>query len=327
LLARLADPAPVLAPHPFPLGTLQPDGRLDLCKQALAPASAAALAGTLTGGHRVRTLYLGCNHIDAAGLAPLTRVIATDATVRALWLKRNPIGDDGVRALAEALTANHSVRTLDLTNTGVTAHGIAALVDALLARPAPIERLYAGGNGLGPVAATHLARLLRGGGTRELYLAAGSLGDDGAEILAAAIRAGGTPVTLGLGGNGIGVAGVRALAARLSAIAALDLARPPSSLVLRAAPNAVGDDGAAVLAAALPGSPLRRLDLRHTGVTGRGARLLLAALTDAGPGRLAQLWLGAGVPRRIKREVAALLATVPAAPPAEDVRAIASVYR
>jgi hypothetical protein len=107
-------------------------------------------------------------------------------------------------------------------------------------------------------------------------------------------------------------------------MAALDLARPPSAQVLRAVPNEVGDAGADVLAGALPGSGLRRLDLRHTGVTGRGARQLLAAV-GAGAGQLEQLGLGSGIPRRIKRAVSALLR--PLSPPAEDIGAIASVYR
>src|SRR5262249_42839944 len=70
----------------------------------------------------------------------------------------------------------------------------------------------------------------------------------------------------------------RALAGRLDTMVALDLARPPSAQALRAVPNEVGDAGADALAGALPGSGLRRLDLRHTGVTGRGARQLLAAV-------------------------------------------------
>jgi Ran GTPase-activating protein (RanGAP) involved in mRNA processing and transport len=350
LVARLADPAPVPGPLAFPCGTLQPDGRLDLCKQALGAAGlarllpaavasahavhlllgtnglgapgAAAVARALAPGHRIRTLYLGCNHIDAAAVAPLADRLAGDRTVRGVWLKRNPLGDEGVLRLAAALRDNRAVRTLDLTNTGITRRGLRGLADALAARSAPIERVYLGGNGLGPDDAEPLARLLSEAGARELYLAAGRLGDDGARILAGAV-----PdrhrVRFGLGGNGVGPAGIRALAGRLAAIEALDLARPPSATVLRALPNEVGDDGAAALADALPGSGLRRLDLRHTGVTGRGARHLLTALGTGG--ELEHLGLGRGVPRRIKRAVGMLLR--PPAAPAEDVGAIVSVYR
>ncbi len=354
LLARLADPAEVTGALTFPRGTLQADGRLDLCKQALSPRDAervipaaiasphaahlllgtnslgtpgiATLAGALTDGHRTRTLYLGCNHVDAEGLAPLARRLAGDRTVRALWLKRNPLGDAGVAAVAEALSTNTALRTLDLTNTGLTLDGLRVLADALRRRATPIERLYLGGNGLGPESGDVLAGLLRDAGVGELYLAAGRLGDTGVAAVAGAlagVAARGRRVVLGLGGNGIGPDGVRHLAAHLAALATLDLARPPSARVLRAAPNVVGDAGAAALAGALPGSGLRRLDLRHTGVTGRGARLLVAAL-DAGTD-LELLGLGSGVPRRLKRVATTVLR--PATPAPEDITAITSVYR
>jgi hypothetical protein len=346
LLARLADPAPPTATETFPLGTLQPDGRLDLCKQDLSPADArrvigaaagsaharhlllgtnslgaagvAALADQLAPGHRLETLYLGCNHVDAAGLAPLARKLAGDRTVRAVWLKRNPIGDEGAAVLADALRHNASVRTLDLTNTGLTLAGVTVIADALVARPGRTHRVYLGGNNLGPESAEVLARLLRAG-VDELYLSAGRLGDEGAAALAGAL-AEGRRVVLGLGGNGIRLGGVRALAARLGALAALDLARPPSAFVLRAEPNEVGDEGAFALADALPGSGLRRLDLRHTGVRGRGARRLVEAADG-----LELLGLGSGVPRRMKRAAARVLRAP--APPPDDVRAIVSVYR
>jgi hypothetical protein len=187
----------------------------------------------------------------------------------------------------------------------------------------PLERLYAGGNGWGPEAGPIFARLLRSG-LAELYLAAGRLGDDGAAAIAEAL--GGdrpTRVVLGLGGNGLSPAGVRPLAEQLRALWTLDLARPPSALALGALPNAVGDEGAAVLARALPGSSLRRLDLRHTGVTGRGARLLVEALHQGTD--LELLGLGSGVPRRLKRGAAPALREP--TPPADDIAAIASVYR
>lgn len=348
LLARLSDPAPPRDTETFPRGTLQPDGRLDLCKQHLSPADArrviaaaagsgharhlllgtnslgaagiAALADSLTDDHRLQTLYLGCNHVDAAGIGPLAEKLATDTTVKAVWLKRNPIGDAGVARLADALRHNRSVRTLDLTNTGLTGAGLTALAETLMERP--VQRLYLGGNNLGPESAATLAALLRAG-VAELYLSAGRLGDDGTVALAAALEtvaAHGRQVGLGLGGNGIGVRGVRALAARLGAIVALDLARPRSAVVLRASDNEVGDDGAFALADALPGSGLRRLDLRHTGVGGRGARRLVEAAAG-----LELLGLGRGVPRRMKRAAAEVLSEP--GPAAEDVRAIASVYR
>ncbi|GAA1389964.1 hypothetical protein GCM10009661_80740 [Catellatospora chokoriensis] len=349
LLARLGDPAGVAAAEDFPRGTLQPDGRLDLCKQGLGPLAAArvvqaavrfphathlllgtnglgsdgarAVADALAPGHHVQTVYLGCNRIDADGAGALADRLAADATVRALWLKRNPIGDEGVARLCAALAANTTLRTLDLVNTGLTRHGLQALAEVLAHRQTPLERLFLGGNGLRPDAVPALSAIVRDGRVRELYLAANHLGDDGAAALGEAVE--GLPMTLGLGGNGLTPAGAAAMAARLGAWTALDLARPPSERALGALPNTVGDAGAAALAAVLPASRLRRLDLRFTGITGRGAKLLLAALNDDMP--LRYLGINHGVPRRLRRLAAATLG--PAEQPHPDISAIASVYR
>jgi hypothetical protein len=334
----------------FPRGTIQPDGRLDLCKQGVGPVmtarlaqaaarsdavrhlllgtnnlgaqGAAAVAEALAPGHHLRTLYLGCNRIDADGVAPLARRLAQDTTVRALWLKRNPIGDEGVARICEALLANTTLRTLDLVNVGLSIEGLRLLAATLLRRTAKLDRIFLGGNGFGPEAADVLSGLIRDG-IPEMYLACNHLGDEGAAVIAAA--GDGRPMVLGLGGNAITPAGVAALAGRMSAWAGLDLARPPSERALLAEPNHVGDDGAAALAEALPTARLHRLDLRRTGIGGRGARLLVAAVQ--GHPTLAYLGLRGGVPRRMRRLVAAELPGRDAVEVPEDIQAIASVYR
>ncbi|MFD5542616.1 gala protein [Streptomyces sp. NPDC127079] len=350
LLDRLRSARPLETDETFPLGTVRADGRIDLCKQGLgaigaarvlpvaaaSPHAAHLLLGTnamgnegartvadaLTDGHGLRTLYLGCNRIGPQGAAALADALTTDDTVRALWLKRNPLGDEGARALAGMLRHNTALRTLDLVNTGLTTDGLRALLATLTGRPTPVERLFLGGNGLTAEAAPLLAALIREAGVRELYLPANHLGDAGAAILAAAADPG-RPVRLGLGGNGIGPAGARALAGSLAGIEALDLGRPLSERSLGAPANTTGDDGAHALAAALPGSPLRRLELCHTGLTGRGAKMLLAAVPDDSP--LEYVGLGPGLPRRVKRSFTRRLRPLGTAHP--DLRAIGSVYR
>ncbi|WP_328929196.1 gala protein [Streptomyces sp. NBC_00190] len=355
LLARLAADHPVEADEAFPLGTLRTDGRVDLCKQGLGPGGSARLlpaaaasahathlllgtnaigdegARTLAeslaagaDGHGLRTLYLGCNRIGPDGVEALAGALADDTTVRALWLKRNPLFEDGARILAALLRRNTALRTLDLVNTGIGADGVRLLLDALLEREQPLERLFLGGNGLGADAAPLLAALIRQAGVRELYVPANHLGDDGAAVLAAAASDSSSgPVRLGLGGNGIGAAGARALAGALGSVEALDLGRTMSERSLGSSGNDPGDEGAYALAAALPGSPLRRLELRHTGLTGRGAKSLLAAVPDDSP--LEYVGLGPGLPRRVKRSFAERLRPARAAHP--DLRAIGSVYR
>ncbi|MFJ6048786.1 gala protein [Streptomyces sp. NPDC092307] len=351
LLARLAADRAVETDETFPLGTLRTDGRVDLCKQGLGPAGAARLlpvaatstharhlllgtnaigdtgAGTLAealaGDHGLHTLYLGCNRIGPDGVGALAGALGDDTDVRALWLKRNPLFVDGARTLAALLRRNTTLRTLDLVNTGIGAEGVRLLLDALSEREQPLERLFLGGNGLGPDAAPLLAALIREAGVRELYAPANHLGDEGAATLAAAAADSPHPVRLGLGGNGIGAAGARALAASLGGIEALDLGRTLSERSLGSPGNHPGDEGAYALAAALPGSPLRRLELRHTGLTGRGAKSLLAAVPA--DSALEYVGLGPGLPRRVKRSFTERLRPARAAHP--DVRAIGSVYR
>ncbi|GLW35440.1 gala protein [Actinoplanes regularis] len=352
LIVWLTDATPERGPEVFPRGVVQADGRLDLCKQGVGPLQvgriAAAAAGSphvrhlllgtnalgaegigavaeaLRPGHGIETLYLGCNRIGPDGVAVLAERLAGDDTVRALWLKRNPVGDEGVARLAAALSGNPCLRTLDLVNTGLTVTGLTALTDALVAGGSRLQRLFLGGNGFGPEVVPVLARLIHEAGVHDLYLAANHLGDEGVSALAAA--ADGVPVTLGLGGNGVTAAGAGELARHCGEWQVLDLSRAPSERVLGARPNEIGDEGAAAFAAALPTARLRRLDLRLTGVRGRGAKMLVDVIASGHP-TLEYLGINGGVPRRQRRRVAGLLAEREPSGPHPDIQAVASVYR
>jgi hypothetical protein len=365
VLAWLRRGEAVRARTDFPAGSALPDGRLDLCKQDLGPLGAAAVADALPEGGgpvrhlllgtdglgdggaaavapkavaaRVETLYLGCNNIGGGGVCEIAnRLIASPGVVKALWLKRNPVGPDGVRAVAETVRAGTVLRTIDLTQTGLAAPEVAVLVDAMIAvgrGTHAIERLYLSGNKLGAAGAHELARLLTAGAVAELYVSAAQLGDTGAAVLATALRSAppGALRRLSVASNGIGSAALAELvaAATVAGVELIDAARVKAAAVLAAADNHLDEPGAATIADALAAAPhrLAYLDLRHTETGSRAAlRLLDGAQRAATPTRF---MLGTGIAKRVKKELTALAAGIPASvfDVAPDVRAIRSVYR
>jgi hypothetical protein len=131
--------------------------------------------------------------------------------------------------------------------------------------------------------------------------------------------------------NGIGspaLAKVIAAAAE-AGVELLDAGRVKAAAVLGADDNRLDEDGAATIAEALAAAPhsLALVNLRHTYLGSPGAlRLLEGAQRAATPTRF---MLGTGIAKRVKKELTALAAEVPASvfEIAPDVRAIRSVYR
>lgn len=168
-----------------------PVRHLLLGTDGLGDDGAAAVTGHAAGSD-VQTLYLGCNGITAAGACRIAdRLHASPQVVNALWLKRNPLGGAGGHAAADLVHAAAELRTLDLVQTGLDPAGLGVLVDAVLGvgfHPGrPFERLYLGGNPLGPAGAVQVARLITAGAIEELYVSAAGLGDAGADVLAEAL--------------------------------------------------------------------------------------------------------------------------------------------
>jgi hypothetical protein len=345
----------------FPAGTVLPDGRLDLCKSSIGPEGVAEVAAALRPRGPVKhlllgtdalgdsgadeaargavksgasTLYLGCNGITPVGACRIAdRLIASPGTVSGLWLKRNPLGGEGARAAAELLGARTELRTLDLVQTGVDGGAVALVADALRSSTGRLERLYLSGNPIGPNGSDAVAELIEGGLVDELYVSAARLGDAGALSLAAALRRGAAGDRrlrrLSVASNGIGPDAIAALAeaAAVSGVELLDCGRVRAAGTLAAADNHVDEAGAAHLGAALAARPHRLcvIDLRHTGMTSRGALALLdTAQRAATPTRFL---IGSGVASRVRRELNALASYIaePAVHP--DVAAIRSVHR
>ncbi|MEU4097413.1 ribonuclease inhibitor [Streptomyces sp. NPDC026673] len=349
----------------FPAGTALPDGRLDLCKQELGPAGAAAVADALrqapatgvvrhlllgtdglgdaraaavaerTPGSGVETLYLGCNGITAGGACRIAdNLRASPQAVTGVWLKRNPLGGGAGEAGAGLVEAARSLRTLDLVQTGLDPAGLAQLADALIlaARSGrAMERLFVGGNALGPAGAASLAALLTAGAVAELYASAARLGDEGAYLLADALATAphGRLVRLSVASNGIGPrACARLVAAAADAgVELLDLGRVKAAGALGAADNRLDADAAGAMAMALAAAPhrLTHLVLSHTGMRSREAHRLL----DAAPGAATptRYVLGKGVATSIRQRLGALSAHLPSPEVPAAIAAVRSVHR
>ncbi len=313
----------------FPRGTMTPDGRLDLCKQSIGvdgcrdvtsalrcnphvkclllgtdgigDTGAGVVADLLERSELLTTVYLGCNWIGGEGAARLADAVSENRAVTGLWLKRNPLRDEGAFALAAMLRRNTTLRVLDLVNTGFGADGLTAILSTLTeaGTGAGVERLYLGGNGLGPGSAPLLGDLLRHNTClKALQLNVNALGDTGASVLAEGLRGNTTLRELGLASNGLGTDGLCAvLGAAMShpALRSVDLSYARSTRALRGTANAFGD---------------------------RESRLALRAFAVANP-RCAVNIRGSGIPSHYN----ALFADGAAPPVPEEVARIRSVYR
>ncbi|GAA3989243.1 hypothetical protein GCM10022247_04710 [Allokutzneria multivorans] len=346
----------------FAAGTALPDGRLDLCKQALGPSGAELVASALRPGvvrhllmgtdglgdegaagvseqavqHQVETLYLGCNGITAGGacrIADNLRMSPQAGRVTGVWLKRNPLGEGAGDAAAALVESARSLRTLDLVQTGLDAAGLAVLVDALITAHATgrrVERLYVGGNPFGPAGAQHLARLVAAGAVDELYVSASGLGDEGANLLAEALVPDRAPRRISLASNGIGPSAAAGLiaAAVPTGVELCDLGRVRAAGALGAQDNQLDEAATATIAEALGAGPhrLRHLVLTDTGMRSREAhRLLDGARKALSPTRFR---LGKGIATSVKQRLDALSASVPRNPEVSpDVAAVQSVHR
>ncbi|MFI1363856.1 ribonuclease inhibitor [Streptomyces griseochromogenes] len=235
----------------FASGTALPDGRLDLCKQGVGAEGAALIAGAL-----------------AAGPSP----------VRHLLLGTDALGDAGAEAVAGA---GVDVETLYLGCNGITAAGACRIADQLRASPQVVTGVWLKRNPLGGAGGHAAAELLESARSlRTLDLVQTGLDPSGAAVLADALLAaeqGGRRIErLFVGGNPLGEAGARALAAVLAAGAVDELYVSAARL---------GDAGALRLAEGLERAPhgrLIRLSVASNGIGPRAAVRLVTAAAAAG---------------------------------------------
>ncbi|MEM7367798.1 MAG: ribonuclease inhibitor [Bacteroidota bacterium] len=294
----------------FQRGTVTKRQTLDCCKQDLGPGGAKLLTEALmdndqieailfgTGGigdegaksvgrllkknQRIHTVYLGCNLIGEGGIEALYDALADNSTVRALWLKRNPIGREGAMSLVNLLRVNRNIRTLDLVNTGIGS-GLVWLIQNMIILAYPIERLYLSGNQIDQTYVPSLNQLLsRNHSLKELFLSVNLLGDEGVIQLCEGLGKNKQLTTLTLASNGITSRGLAVLLDTVQKhpkLSYLDLGYSPSTKVLGASANQLGDDGGELLAKFLvENQRLKQLDIRRSGISGLGANFVAAGI-------------------------------------------------
>ncbi|MER7836913.1 ribonuclease inhibitor [Streptomyces sp. NPDC096040] len=235
----------------FTAGTALPDGRLDLCKQGVGAAGAALIA-------------------EALGEGP--------APVRHLLLGTDALGDEGAAAVAGS---GAGVETLYLGCNGITAGGACRIADQLRASPQVVTGVWLKRNPLGSGGGRAAAELIESARSlRTLDLVQTGLDPAGAAVLADALLVaadGGRRIErLFVGGNPLGEAGARALAAVVAAGAVDELYVSAARL---------GDAGALLLADALDRAPygrLTRLSAASNGVGPSAAARLVTASASAG---------------------------------------------
>ena len=306
LIQHLSLNEPVTNTIRFPRGTVLPDGRLDLCKQSLGvdgckqvtnalhnntfvkslllgtdgigDQGASAVAKLVANNNTLEIVYLGCNYITASGVQEITAALTNNESVTGLWLKRNPVGEAGAAAIARLIRANQRIKLLDLVNTNIGKRGLRHLIDALTDNDCHVRHLYLGGNQFDAEDAQAIADLLRNNTSlKNLLISVNQIGDDGLLAIADALRANQTLQELGVASNGISIRGANKLLQVIAGHASinnLDLGYLPSTKVLGAEANSLGDAGGIAAAKMLrENRRIRRLNLVKTGIgeTGRSA--------------------------------------------------------
>ena len=357
LVEHLSSNQPVAHATRFARGTVLPDGRLDLCKQSLGAGGccqvtkalrnntfvkslllgtdgigdqgASAVADLVSHNDTLEIVYLGCNYITSAGVQQIANALADNQSVSGLWLKRNPVGEAGAAAIAGLIQTNKRIKLLDLVNTNIGKRGLRALINALSADDCQVRQVYLGGNGFDADDARAIADLLRRNTSlRSLSMGASHIGDDGAIAIASAMGENQTLRELGLASNGISVRGacelLRGIASHPS-IDNLDLGYLPSTKVLGAQANSLGDSGGVEVASMLrQNQRIRRLNLVKTDI-GELGRVALAAEIMKHPA-ITKFVIDGKFPD-VSRRLQQNQASASEDPFSQDIKMIRSVYR
>ncbi|KXZ46465.1 hypothetical protein GPECTOR_43g901 [Gonium pectorale] len=186
----------------------------------LGDAAARELAGALGKMPGLQALHLSDNpRIGPDGLAGLAGCLAALPALTELDLARASAGNEGARHIAKALSGHPSLTSLSLDGCKIRAEGAAHLAAALggFAPPAVFPSSAAASTAAGPSTSGPVATGGAPSPLAHLGLSRNQLGDRGAAALAEGLARNRGLTSLDLRGNGIGLTGLRALAAALRA--------------------------------------------------------------------------------------------------------------
>jgi hypothetical protein len=317
----------------FGRGAIEPDGRLDLCKQGLGSEGAtkilseldgtpirhvllgtnaigsdglASLATATQGGSVIETIYLGCNGITAETLPLVTKAVTASSSVRAVWLKRNPLGPSAAPALT-TMIEDSNLHTLDLVATGLTDQCFGSIA-AAIGRSTTLRHLFLSGNSFTVRTCEALADWVCGPFSESLHISANPLANEGLKVLADALAARVVPMNLSLSSTGITHSSAAELARVSATTKYLDLGRSSMARAVGAIDNEIEDDGLAAIASGLQSGSLQWLDIRHGGFTDAGVIRLAHALQAHHS--VEYLAIGPGINRKIKADVRSRLRPV-----------------
>jgi len=248
--------------------------RLDLGGNSIRNEGAISLAEVLlVNSSSLTSLNLARNDIGPAGAAALGLALCSNTALSSLMLNGNDIGDAGATALAEALHGNCALTSLNLSGNELSSAAAVALAAALRVN-GTLKTLDLFGNKLGSAGANALGAALDCNRTlTSLDLGVNNVDDMGAAALAETVLSVDS-MLMPLEGN--------RSCARLLAAATKGCKTQPSTLVaLNLEGNAIGNLGAAAFALALRTNcsltslNLGRNDIGNDGVTALSAALLV----------------------------------------------------
>jgi Ran GTPase-activating protein (RanGAP) involved in mRNA processing and transport len=202
-----------------------------------------------------------------------------EASVAVVDLASKSLGIAGAALLAAFLPLCAALTDLDLEGNGIGHEGATLIASVLPSTP--LVTLNLCDNEIGAQGAMALAKALPSASVESINLLQNGVSGGAADVVRAAEQRSTLRTLCGLGAEqeAADLSG-RSLDASDSALLACDLRASTSLKSLTASRNAIGDEGAKLLAAALPSGALETLVLVDTKIGGEGAKALAEALPN-----------------------------------------------